>query len=602
MNRRVLARPIFVLTLFGSVTSSAQIGSSETSACNPKLAQMLVEQQVAESKSVGGRPKRVKILLRSADFLWTLDRDTARSYFVEAFNTAKDHFAEKGFERASPQTGKGGGSAWIYVPDLRSDVIRATAKRDRELAKKFTAEILAEFEKAGERQGLDKTREQDDMLNLAAEIVATDPEFARFLYRRLMQYPLTQTWVWTLFSASRANQSFSDSIYAEALRNYRNEKPSRLLYLSAYPFGASTVFGLSRSSFSLSSVASFVPNPSLQRAFLDTFFARVGSLTGDPEALNAPVEKNALPEAVYMTTAMSEIEPIVMERFPDMLQRFTVARAQANAALTAEMRKEIEDLEKDAARSGLTFEQSIKELEEADGKGTLTDYMIAQILFQRRIRTEEQYAAYEPWLTKIKDDKNRLDLTSYFWFIRSELAIREKRFTEAEKMAGKVPEVDHRAILLFQIAKIHLDSTNDANSGFETLNAVSKLARSAPNSVAKAQVLFSLVQFYERVNHSVALGGLGEAIGVANQLEEPDLLQNWIYRQIKGKDFGFMASISLPGNNLEGMFTELGKKDFEMALANARGFDDKYFRTIAVIAIAKNCITATAPVRRKPRN
>ncbi len=605
MNCLLPAGSSIFLLLLGTVISSAQIASSDVSACNPKLAQMLVEQQVAESKAVVARPKRIKILLRSADFLWPLDQPTARGYFIEAFTNAKEHFAEKGFEKANVKSSESGGSTtFTSLPDLRSDVIRATANRDPELAKKFTNEVLAEFEKT-ERDGMDKTREQDDMLRLAGESAGTNPEFARYIYRRLMRNPLTRTWFHSLLSASRNDQAFADSIYAEALRNYQNERPSRLLYLSAYPFGGDTIFGRSRSSFSASPDASFVPNVSLQRSFLDTFFARVASYTGDAEVLNQPAEKHSQPEAIYMTTAMSDIEPIIMERFPDMLQQFTVARAQANAALTAAMRKEIESLEETASRPALTFEQSIKELEEADSKGKLTDYLIAQILFQRRIRTEKQYAAYEPWLAKIKDDKIRRDLTSYYWYVRSELAIKEKRFAEVEKMAAKVPDLDHRAVLLLAIAKVHLDSTNDIGSGFDTLNGVSKLARSAPNSVAKAQVLFSLVQFYERVNHSVALDELGEAVRVVNQLEEPDLFQNWVIRQITGKDFGFMASISLPCNNMEGMFSEVGKNDFEMVLANARAFDDKYFRTIAVIAIAKNCIPvkpSRAPGRKLLRS
>ena len=60
-----------------------------------------------------------------------------------------------------------------------------------------------------------------------------------------------------------------------------------------------------------------------------------------------------------------------------------------------------------------------------------------------------------------------------------------------------------------------------------------------------------------------------------------------------------MTSISLPGGNFEGLFTDMGKKDFEMSLANARGFDDKYFRTIAVLAIAKNCVQAKPPATPK---
>jgi|CXWL01.1.fsa_nt_gi hypothetical protein len=581
------------------IASAAQIASPDTPACNPKMAQMLVEQQVAESKSVTARPKRIKIQLRSADFLWSLDQPTARGYFIEAFSNAKEHFAEKGFEKANLQTTKSGSSSFAQMPDLRSDVIRAVATRDPELAKKFTDEVLSEFEKAAERDAMDKTREQDDLLGIAGQLAATDQELARHLYRRLMRLPLTQSWFWSLNSAARGNQVFADSIYAEALRNYRNGKPSRILYLSAYPFGADTIFGQGRNSFSAAPVPSFVPNAGLQRSFLYTFFARIASFTENPEELNQPPEKYSQPEAISMVTAMRDIEPIVMERFPDLLQQFTVARSQANAALTAEMRKDIESLEKSASRRSLTFEESIKELEEADGKGTLTDYMIAQILFQRRMRTDKHYAAYEPWIAKIKEEKPRVEVTNYYWFVRAQFAIREKRLAEVEKMAAKIPEVDHRSIVLFDLARIQLDSTNDAGAGFDLINGVSKLTRTAPNSVAKAKILFSLVSFYERVNHSLALDELGEAVRVVNQLEEPDLFQNWIYRQIAGKDFVFMASLSLPGDNFEGMFTELGKKDFESSLANVRSLDDKFLRTVAVIAVAKNCVQAKTPAVTK---
>lgn len=602
MSSRIPLGLAIALIFLNTLSSPAQIASGDVQACNAKMAQMLVEQQIAESKSVVARPKRIKILLRSADFLWPLDQPTARGYFVEAFAGAKEHFREKGFEKANLQTSKGGGSTYTSLPDLRNEVIRATAKRDPELAKRFTDEVLAEFEKAAsDRSQLDKTREQDDLLRSAGEAAATDTEFARYLFRRMMRYPLTQTWFWTLYTAARSDQAFADSIYAEALRNYRSEKPSRLLYLSAYPFGASTTFGLGLSSFSATPIATFVPNLNLQRAFLETFFNRVATFASNPEEINQPADGYEQSEAIYMVTAMRHIEPFVIERFPDLLHRFTIARAQANSALTADMRKDIDNLEKNASRRSITFEERIKELEEAGGKGTLTDSLIAKIVFQGLMRTDEQFRMYESWIGKIDDGKLRGDIYNYYWFLRTQLATRELRFAEAEKMAAKVPEIDHRAILLFEIARIQLDSTNEAGSGFDTLNDVSKLTRTAPNSVAKAQILFNLVHFYERVNHSLALDELGEAVRVVNQLDEPDLLQNWVHRQIVGKDFSFMASVSLPGNNLEGMFTDLGKKDFEMALANARSFDDRYFRTISVIAIAKNCIQTKPATMAKPK-
>ena len=45
-----------------------------------------------------------------------------------------------------------------------------------------------------------------------------------------------------------------------------------------------------------------------------------------------------------------------------------------------------------------------------------------------------------------------------------------------------------------------------------------------------------------------------------------------------------------PGYNLETTFSNIGKKDFELSLANAKALDDKYLRTLAVIAVSKNCI------------
>jgi tetratricopeptide (TPR) repeat protein len=563
---------------------------------------MLVEQQIAESKSVVARPKRIKILLRSADFLWPLDSQTARSYFIEAFANAKEHFKEKGFEQANVKaSGSGGSKTFTTLPDMRTDVIKAVGKRDAELAKKFADEVLAEFEKASSgREGLDRTREQDDLLAFAADIAATDPELSRHFFRRVMKYPITQSWFWSLTAAARSNQAFADSIYAEAVRNYRNEKPSRLLVLSAYPFGATSTFGRSRSSFSSSPFEGFVPNPDLQRLFLETFFARIAAFTASPAEMNQPPEKYEYAEPIPMVTALRDFEPIVMERFPELLEQFGVARAQVNAALTGDMRNEIDNTDKNTAGQAVGFEARIKALEEAETKGKLTDTMIAQIVFSGRMGNEDEFKTYEPWIAKIKDEKLRGDVAGYFWFLRARLATKEKRYADTEKFAAKVPELDHRAILLFEIAKIQLDSANDAASGFEVLNGVSKLTRSAPNSVAKARILFNLSQYYERVNHSTALDELGEAIRVVNQLEDPDIFTNTVFRQIMGKDFGFMTAMSLPGNNFESMFTALGKKDFEISLANARSLDDKYFKTLAVIAIAKNCIQpAAAPKGKK---
>jgi len=82
---------------------------------------------------------------------------------------------------------------------------------------------------------------------------------------------------------------------------------------------------------------------------------------------------------------------------------------------------------------------------------------------------------------------------------------------------------------------------------------------------------------------------------VINKLKDADLQAGWILRHIKVKDMGFGASFSTPGYDLENTFTTLSKTDFSLPLSNAKAIDDKYFRTLAVIAIAKNCIDRPKP-------
>ncbi len=582
---------------FGITSAFAQIPSAETTVCNPKMAQMLVEQQIAESKSVVERPKRVKILLRSADFLWVLDQPAARGYFTKAYETATEHFAATGFEKANVKsTGSKGGMVYSQLPDQRTEVINAVAKRDPELAKKFTEQLLADYDKAAaDRDQSDKTHEQGDLLRFAAENAKTNPDLARYMFRRVMRYPLIQNWFFTLYATAAKDQAFADSIYAETLRNYSNAKPQQLLYLLPYPFGNDRPYGQAGMRYSGAVPAGFVPNPSLQQAFLDAFFSRIGTFAANANESTQTQNTYESAEAVYMVTALRDMEPLIIERFPDMLQRFSEARSLANSLLTADMQKEIASRDKQGTVSALTFDERLKQFEEAAIKGTLTDSMLGQMIFPGRITKEDEFKKFESWLLRIQDEKLRADVTSYFWFLRCQLAIKEERFSEAEKMAAKVPELDHRSLLLFDIAKKQLDSINDQGSAFDTLNGVSKLTRSAPNSVAKARVLLSLVQLYDRLNHTVALDELGEAVRVINQLDDPDLFDNYINRQIVGKDFASMASLPLPGNNLEGLFTDMSKKDFEMSLANARALDDKYFRTIAVLAIAKNCLQVKPP-------
>ncbi|MEO7659929.1 MAG: hypothetical protein ABIV48_09975 [Pyrinomonadaceae bacterium] len=586
----------FILT----IPTYAQIAGAESAACNAQFAQLLVEQQVMESKSVVEPVKRIKILLRSADFLWKFDQPTARAYLAEAWKMAEDRFKETGFEKKVPAE-RGQGMVTI-LPDQRMEVVRAIAKLDAEWAKKLIEQMLADYDKSRDnRKDFDKTREVDDLLYLAQQNVKSNPELSRYLYRRLMKYPLVSNWYFTFFALYESDTKFADTLYSDALSNYRNETPRRLLFLSAYPFAMERMFGVDKFQIGTKFPPNLVPNPSLQRQFLDVFFTRIANYASSEQDMNSVKESFYLSEPAYMVSALREIEPFIIERFPDLLQRLSIAKSQAASLLSEEMRKDLESKEKNTADLRGSFEERLAAIEKADGEGKLTDYMIVQLVTWRD-KNDEQFELVIPWLGKIKDENVRKETINYFWFLRSKLAIKEKRLDDAEKYALKVPEIEHRAILMFDIAGVQSKNAVDVASFFDTLNRLSKLVRSNDNSVSKAQILLGLTNMYEKVNHSVALEELGEAIRVTNNLKDADIFTTTVQRQIFGTGFGFYATFNTPGYNLEETFVELSKKDFEMSLANSKALDDKYYRTLAVIAVAGNCAKNSKPTAKPVRS
>ena len=588
---------LLLLSLSASSFAQKQVENS-VPACNPIFARQLVEQQVADGKSVEDTEKRIKILLRSADFLWKFDEETARTYFAEAYSVAEKRFAEKGFEDKKLDEGKTG-FAKIPLPDFRTEVIRAIAKKDGDWAKRLGEKLLKDYEADLEarKDGSNKNRELSDLLNIAVETAKDNPQLSLYFFRQVMRYPLDYQWHWSLYGAAKENQTLADQVYIEALNNYANETPRRMLFLAAYPFGGQRIFGVDKYQFGVAVPDNFVPNTKLQVQFLNTFFSRIDRFVNNPEDLNKPADEYRLPEISYIVSALQDIEPIILQKFPNLFERFSAVKAKANAQMSADTRKNLEGKQKNYEEYGSSFDERLKKLENADSEGKLTDDMIIQIA--TNLKTEEEFVKIVPWLDKITDENLRESMENYFYFRRSELATKESRFAEARKYADKVGDIEHKSVLYFKLAEAQLKTADQQNEADGILLEVSKLADKADDSVVKAQVLLGLASIYEKYNHYNALTKLGEAIRTVNKLENPNIFSTNTFSVIKGKDFAHYAVFNTPGFNLETAFEEISKKDFELSLSNAQSLRDKYFRTLAVLAVAKNCVE-NQPKIKKP--
>src|SRR5687768_16200260 len=310
----------------------AQTATSENPTCDEEFALFLVEQQVSESETVEHTDKRIRILLRAADFMWKFDEPRARTYFSQAFKFAGDRFNEKGFEK------KDNKGLTSLMPDYRFEVIKAISSKDAEWAKRLVDQLLKEYEKAAaDRHINDKNREIDDVIRLAIESVKTNPALSRHLFQRAMAYPLDFYWYFALFAVAADNRQFADELYVDLLRNYANATPRRLLFLSAYPFVNARIFGIDKYGYGTTVPDSLSPNRGLQAHFIEAFLRRAIAFASDPQNINLPAEEYRQPEPVYIITALTELEPIIIQQFPSLIQRFSEAKAQVTGLLTEQM-------------------------------------------------------------------------------------------------------------------------------------------------------------------------------------------------------------------------------------------------------------------------
>jgi hypothetical protein len=583
--RRTLA---FFFLLASSVWSQEAV--SPPASCDTNLATQLVRQQVRESSTITANDKQIRILMRSADFLWKHDEPAAREYYADAFKRAEEEYKEAG-QRSKSRSGSDSGFVGSS-PDLRMDVIRSVASRDPKWAMQLIDRVIAAYRKKLEESTSQfSERELSALIEIAISSSATDRELARAIVRRVMQFPLSQLMAAAFSSIARNDKELADSLYIEAVTRYRDERPRRMLFLTPYPFAEGRSKGIDKFWFGFSNPAEVQPNKALQRLFIETFIARTAKFASSQADLALPVEKPYKAEPIYLVTGLNDLESTVISDFPDLLDRFTSARSQALALLDAEMRKTMESSSSYVQQLEMTIDERIDAAIKADKDGTLTDEMIVRLITWGE-PTEEQFVKILPFIDKIKDESARKQAAPFYWFKRGNLAASEERFGDAEKYAERTGDAELKALVYFNMADKAAASSSDPSAKFEVLNRLSKIIRNAPDNVTKAQMLLGLSGKYNDLNNTIALDELSESIKVVNKLKDPDLTTSNVVRQIILENSAFFAMYSIPGYDMEKVFGEISKRDLDMALAHARSFEDRFFRTLAVIAIAKQCVAA----------
>jgi tetratricopeptide (TPR) repeat protein len=574
-----------ILTLSGSATAQSGPGTTAASPlCSRDNALEIIRQQLDASKTFDDSVRRITVLIRAADLLWPDQQEKARAAFTEAFELATQNFKEKGDE---PK--REGRALMIEIPDQRYTVIRAVSKRDPAWAKKLTGEMLKkdrqEAEEATTKNPETDIRTADKLLESASSLLSSDLNAALNFATTSLSYPASMRLTMFLYKLAEVNQKAADQFYQQALAVYSDKPMREFLYLAAYPFGFDNPGDMPFTGSYIVPTA-FFPNLSLQRLFVQTLLRRA------QQALQIPLDEgdnyNEFPGMGHILQVLTLVEPQVRKHQPDLIGAMEQARNNLLVTLSPQAQSIfLRPTGHQDSAAGKTFDEQIEAAEKSPEVNRRDELVVTAILNASQTESVEHVVNTAD---KIADANVRPQVLDWFYFDRTQSAVKDKRLDEATRLASKVRELDQRAYLYSEIARESLQRIEDQNQARELLEEIVTTATKGPSTLTAARALLSAAYLYLKIDPNRSISVLSDAVKLINRIESPDFSRQFLLRKIEGKNFARYAAFKIPGFSPESAFREMAKTDFDSALAQVNGFTDKSLRALVTLVLADYCL------------
>lgn len=570
--------------------------------CDQARAVALIEQQAADARSFEPSAGKIRVMIRAAGLLWPYGQEAARKIFNDAFDLAAEHYRQRGDE--SRREGRG---LTMQLPDQRFEVMREIAKHDpawaRGLAERAAEESKREAEQAGARAGAagaGDSRVGEKLIGLASSLLGIDRQAAVELARASFRHPASVSHPRFFYELAKADREAADKLVLEAVAAYVAAGTTQdLSYVSAYVFALTGTISQVSVSTTYQVPEGFNPNPALQDALVKALLARAETILAAPEQFAG--DKNPYRwETTQIATALLTLEPLAARHRPAQAARVAEMRARVEAAVgeTARRNAEAHVRREQESERPFDFDGGAERAE----RETNPDKRDQAIAFLAMGTTEiEHLARLEGLAVKVSDANVRRQLLDWINFTRALRLAKEGRLDEAKVAAGKVGELDLRAVLHLEIARESIKHLEDRARARELLDEVASAAAKAPNTDIKARAQLGVAHLFASFDGPRALEVVGEAVKTVNTLDDPELSRAFVQRRIEGKTFGTYGAFGVPGFSLENAFREAGARDFEGALLVARGLAKPHLRATAVVGLAADCLEQSAKKTPQPK-
>ena len=561
----------------------------------------LVTTLADEARSFKDQTRRARVQARAADVLWDTDPERARELFRRAWEAAEivdTEAAKKRAEEMKRLESEGGPVVVRGGPDLRSEVLRLVAKRDRKLGEEFLKALDEAAEKARTEAAADQRRNMgsrvgaSQRLQLARRLVE-DGEVERALeFATPALDSVNVDSIYFLSALREKNAQLADAAFTTLLARAARDPNS----------DANTVSGLSSYLFTPFLYVTFQPNgganqnrqrgptpaPPVNATLINNFLKVGFQILMQP--LAAPDQDRTTSGQTGKYLIIKRLLPIFEQYTPDLAPGL---RTQMTA-LASYVPSTFQQGENRAVTVGIQPEAS-----EGD------HYQRMQERLDRAGKSEDRDAIYADYavalagdgdprtrdlVDKIENSELRKSVKAYTDFQLVTLAIRNKDAAEVVRLvkSGDLTSIQ-KVWALTSAAKLVVSAERSRATDMieEALAESRRISGSDPD---RARALTAVAVGFGEIDRVRAWEILGEVVKAANSAEDYTGEDSRISSRLQTKFMVVMNNNTAEDFDLLAVFRHLARADLLRAIQLAKTFTGEAPRAVATLAIARSVL------------
>ena len=560
-----------------------------------------------EARSYQDQTLRARVQARAADALWNSDVEKARTLFRRAWDSAemadKEAWQRYTEERQRQSQERGGGRFIQQPPELRSEVLRLAAKRDRDLAEEFFAQLREDTNRDTSFPVTDTGNPilpaTPDPENPPAEITQR-LQLARQLLEegeigRALQIAdkaldsVTTRGILFLCALREKDEAAADQRFANMLANTVADPASDAVGVSVLSSYVFTPFmyiivrgnGQNHTSQERESIVAPKISPELRLAFLR------GATQILLRPLQPPDQDRTVAGRRGLYFVIARLLPLFEQYAPDLAPELRVQLASLGTDVPDDLRTGrnrlltrglvAEDQTRDEGRESLERAERVADAAERDQW-----YARAAQLAARK-----GDASARDLVDKIADSDLRQRARAHVDFLLISRALDKKDPQEAMRLlrAAELTNIQ-RVWALLEVARM-LKKT-DATQAVEMLNEAATVGRRIGGSdVERARAMVGVATLMFELDRGRVWEALTEAVKAANAVASFSGEDAQVSQRFSSGRGTSTTNMTVQQFDLGGIFSSLAKEDLYRSIELARGFTADTPRAIATLAVAR---------------